>query len=148
MSAGSGPCASSAIRRLSIALLTATALGGCSAVANTKVAEQAVATFHERLDAAEFDAIYDQSADDLKKASTRQNFVAILEAVRRKLGTSKSSDQKGWNVNYNISSSFVTLSYATVYGGGEATEVFTYRMDGEMPLLAGYHINSTALLLN
>ena len=35
--------------------------------ADTAIAEQAVPRFHEQLDAARFDAIYNESGDELKK---------------------------------------------------------------------------------
>ena len=122
-------------------------LAGCSMSADTKLAEQAVPKFHEMLDAGQFNAIYTASSEDLKKAATQENFVALLEAVHRKLGPSKSSEQKSWNVNYHTSGTFVTLNYSTAYAEGEAAEQFVYRLEGKTALLAGYHINSNALIL-
>jgi len=115
--------------------------------ADTAIAEQAVPRFHEQLDAARFDAIYNESGDELKKASTQKDFVALLEAVHRKLGNTKSSGKTSWNVNYQTSGSFVTLGYKTSFDGGDAQEQFVYRLQDKAALLVGYHINSTALIL-
>jgi hypothetical protein len=120
---------------------------GCSMSADTALAEQAVPKFHEELDAGHFDAIYDASADELKSATTQQEFVALLEAVHRKLGNTKASDESGWNVNYQTSGSFVTLGYKTTFDGGSAEEQFVFRLHDKAASLAGYHISSNALIL-
>lgn len=122
-------------------------LCGCSMSADTALAEQAVPKFHEQLDAGSFDAIYEASAADLKQITTRQDFVAFLEAVHRKLGQTKGSDRTGWNVNYHTSGSFVTLTYKTIFDGGPAEEQFVFRLQDKAALLVGYHISSTALIL-
>jgi hypothetical protein len=122
-------------------------LAACSTSADTQLAQQAVTKFHEALDAGQSLAIYDASADELKKVETRENFAAFLDAVHRKLGNSKSSTQRGWGVNYQSSGTFVTLTYGTTYSQGDATERFVYRLAGDKALLAGYHVDSTALIL-
>jgi hypothetical protein len=63
------------------------------------------------------------------------------------LGKTKSAEKRGWNVNYHTSGTFVTLTYKTSYVEGEADEQFVYRLEGTVALLAGYHINSNALIV-
>jgi len=121
-------------------------LVGCSAPVDTELAEQAVKQFHQMLDSGQFEALYSGAAQDLKKATTQQDFVALLGAVHRKLGNVKSFSRKTWNVNYHTSGTFVTLNYSAVYTEGEATEQFVYRLQDGKALLAGYHVNSNALL--
>jgi hypothetical protein len=122
-------------------------VAGCSMSADTSLAEKAVPNFHNMLDAGQFDAIYAASSEELKHAATREDFVALLDAVHRKLGATKTSERKGWNVNYQTSGTFVTLGYATTYAEGEAAEQFVYRLQDEKALLAGYHVTSNALIL-
>ncbi len=122
-------------------------LVGCSLGGDAKLAEQAVPRFHQMLDAGQFDVVYADAADELKRASSRQDFVALLEVIHRKLGNSKTSTRQGWNVNYRTSGTFVMLTYATVYDQGDAAEQFVYRLVGEKALLVGYHVNSNALIL-
>jgi len=56
------------MRRALVGLVAlASILCGCSMTADTAIAEQAVPRFHEQLDAARFDAIYNESGDELKK---------------------------------------------------------------------------------
>jgi hypothetical protein len=132
------------MQRLSVVL--AVVLAGCSMSVDTELAEQAVPKFHEMLDAGQFEAIYATAAGDLRNAAKREDFVALLDAVHRKLGTTKSSEQKGWKVKYHTSGTFVTLNYSTVYEEGEATERFVYRLQDGKAVLAGYHISSTAFV--
>ena len=122
------------------------ALCGCSMSADTAIAEQGVPKFHEQLDAGRFDEIWDQAADELKKASPQPEFVEFLSAVHRKLGNTRSADKTGWNVNYQTSGSFVTLGYKTVFAEGDAQEQFVFRLQDKKALLVGYHINSMALI--
>jgi hypothetical protein len=132
------------------ALLLATlacALLGCSGSADTAAAEQAVSSFHELLNAGRFAEIYELSSDELKKASKQSDFVALLDAVHRKLGNTKSAVDQAWNVNYRTSGTFITLTYKTVYSEGDAAEQFVFRMQGPSAALAGYHINANALVV-
>jgi hypothetical protein len=126
----------------------ALAMAGCTMSADTKLAEDAVPKFHEMLDAGQFDEIYAGAGDELKHVATKQDFVALLAAVHRKLGASKTSTEKGWHVNIHTSGTIVTLNYATTYAQGEAGEQFVYKLDGGQALLVGYNINSNALILN
>ncbi len=120
---------------------------GCSVSADTAAAEQAVPRFHQSLDAGQFAEIYELSSDDLKKVASKHEFLSLLEAVHRKLGNTKSSEKQTWNINYHTSGTFVTLVYKTTYTEGEASERFVFRMRGNVATLAGYYINSNALIL-
>jgi hypothetical protein len=121
-------------------------LASCSMSAQSQAAATAVSGFHEKLDAGQFDSIYDASSDEMKKTTTRQDFDSLLAAVHRKLGTTKSANQLGWNVNYNTSGVFVRLTYGTKYAEGDAQEMFVYRMQGDKVSLAAYNISSNTLI--
>lgn len=122
-------------------------LSGCSPVANTAAAEQAVPQFHQLLDAGQFSEIYELSSEELKKVASKQDFLALLEAVHRKLGNTKSSEMQSLNITYKTSGTFLTLVYKTNFAEGEASERFVFRTHDKVALLAGYYINSNALLL-
>ena len=132
---------------LAIASAALVSLAGCSASADIKAAEQAVPHFHEQLDGGQFEQIWAGTSDDLKKVATQADFVALLTAVHRKLGGHKSEKEQGWSTNVTTSGTFVSLTYATAYDGGDAVERFVFRMDKDRALLAGYNINSNALIL-
>jgi hypothetical protein len=125
----------------------AVTLLGCARSADTAAAEQAVLNFHELLNAGRFTEIYELSSDELKKASTQSDFVALLDVVHRKLGNTKSAVDQAWNVNYHTSGTFITLTYKTVYSEGGAAEQFVFRMQGDSATLVGYHINANALVV-
>jgi len=135
------------MRLLAVSISTLSLLCACSMSGDTAVAEQAVPKFHEFLDAGRFAEIYEGASADLKNAGSQGDFVALLDAVHRKLGMVKSSEKQGWNVNYDTSGTFVTLTYKTTYAEGEAGEQFVYRIKGSAAALAGYHINSMALIV-
>jgi hypothetical protein len=135
------------MRSLLTVFISVALLAACSVSADTSQAEQGVRHFHELLDAGQSAAIYEAAGEDLKKVSTEAEFVAFLDAVHRKLGSSRSSSQKGWNVNYGTSGKFITLNYVTVYAEGEATEQFVYRLSDKEAVLAGYHVNSNVFIL-
>jgi hypothetical protein len=132
--------------RIALVVAAAILLAGCSASEQSKLAASAASGFHEKLDAGQFDSIYDASSDELKNATTRQDFDALLDAVHRKLGSTQSVQQTGWNVNYNMKGTFVTLAYGTKYSEGNAQEQFLYRLDGGRALLVRYNITSNTLI--
>jgi hypothetical protein len=133
------------MRKLIVAFVIG--LTGCSMSVDKTAAEEAVTRFHATLDAGQFDSIYADSSEDLKKVTTQEKLDALLEAVHRKLGPTRSLKEQSWNVNYHSSGTFITLTYATSYEGGDASEQFVYRLQGANALLAGYHINADALVL-
>jgi hypothetical protein len=67
-----------------LALLTGL-VAACSVSVDTSLAEHEVQHFHELLGSS---AIYEAAAEELKKVSPQAEFVALLDAVHRKLGRS------------------------------------------------------------
>ena len=134
------------IRSLILLLSTLFALSACSMSDDTALAENEVPRFHEALDSSQFEFLYNNGSENLKKAATMKEFVSLLEAVYRKLGNVSSSNKKTWNVNYHTSGTFVTLTYDTVFTQGKGTEQFVYKLSGKEAQLVGYHINSNDLI--
>ncbi|HTX47965.1 MAG TPA: DUF3887 domain-containing protein [Caulobacteraceae bacterium] len=129
-------------------LAAAIALAGCSMDKELPATQAAIDTFHAQLNAGSFDAIYQGASADMKQASTEDSLVKLLAAVHRKLGGFQTGKLQGWNENYNTGGHFVTVGYAATYDKGSASETFTYRLDGDHVLLAGFNINSNALIEN
>ena len=136
------------MQRILAALFAILLLAGCSASEDISVAEKGITKFHRQLNAGEFDAIYDDASKDMKHATHPKQFVPLLEAVHRKLGKFKKGKVAGWNVNYTTGGNLVSLGYEAEYERGNAAENFVFRMDEKEALLAGYHINSAALIIN
>ncbi|WEK00426.1 MAG: DUF4019 domain-containing protein [Candidatus Sphingomonas phytovorans] len=135
------------MKRITVAALLL-GLAGCSAGEDIPVAEKAVGRFHAMLDNGQNAQIYQASAAEMKAAATEPKLTALLEAVHRKLGTVKKAERKGWNDQVNTGGHFITLNYATSYMRGEAIETFVYKIADGQARLAGYNINSAAMMIN
>jgi hypothetical protein len=135
----------SAIVPLSFAVISL-AVSGCGAMKGKEAADKAVKLFHEQLDKGDFNNIYAATHADFKAAATEKDFVAMLEAVHRKLGPIQRSDAAGWNINSHNFKTTVVLTYKTTFAEGEAVETFTYRIEGDKAVLLGYNISSQVLI--
>jgi len=135
------------MRKSAWILAGAVALAGCSIGQDVPLAEAEATNFHKLLDAGKFDAIWQGASADLT-SSPKANFEKLLDAVHRKLGAFKGAQQQGWNDQATTSGHFITLTYQSHYEKGDAAENFVYRIDGGKAHLAGYHINSDALIYN
>jgi hypothetical protein len=135
------------MRNLGILALSAL-LAGCSVGADVPLATNAAAGFHRQLDAGKFAESYAAGAPELRGATTQQEWVQLLDAVHRKLGKFQSAAQTGWNDQMNTGGHFIVLTYQAKYERGAASEEFVYKIEGGKALLAGYHVNSNAFLVN
>ena len=133
--------------RVAVVVILGSVASACSVGKDTKAAESAVSTFREQLSKSAFGEIYNAAADDWKKSISREDSDAFLGAVNRKLGAVKSSTQTGWRDNATTSGHFVTLVYHTKFENGDGDETFVYRLEDGRSVLAGYHINSMAMLI-
>lgn len=109
-------------------------------------AEAAVANVHAQLNAGSFQQIYKDSDDSFKSATSQEHFIAILDAVHRKLGTVQSAEREGFFVNYGTTGEMIRLNYSTRFDTGTADEQFVFRVSGNEARLVGYHINSDLLI--
>lgn len=75
-------------------------------------------------------------------------FEEMLSAVQRKLGKAGKAEQQGWHVNFNNGRTFVTLTMETAYEKDKAMETFVYVKANDGVKLAGYNIQSRALIVN
>jgi hypothetical protein len=129
-----------------VPLLLATSCTGFAAKAE---AEGAVATFHQMLDTERYGDIYDASDDLFKNATPRSQFLDVLQAVHRKLGAVRSSQQKEFysqdraGVN---AGSYISMRYDTEFAEGRANESFNWRVVNGKVQLVGYNINSPLLI--
>jgi hypothetical protein len=141
-------CRSLGVRRLTWLLAAVFFVGGCSSGQDIAAAEGQISRFRQLMATQEFGRIYAEAADELRKTATEQDMVALLAAVDRKLGAVKDAEKNGWNVNFQTSGTFVTLGFKTQFEHGRGVETFVYRIADGRALLAGYHINSNALITN
>ena len=121
-------------------------LAGCSMSKDTALAQAQISVFHSELDAGSFQQIYLSSSPDLQKVASEGDFVKLLAAINRKLGNVKTSTQLTWKVFSGTSGTFVTVVNKSQFEQGSGDEQFVYRIDNGVAKLAGYHINSMALV--
>ncbi len=126
-----------------VIILVATA---CSTKEDLAAAEREVEKFHKAYNAAQFDAIYEKTTDDLKKSASGPEFVGMLETVQRKLGKMTDGKRVDWTVNFGTGGTTVKLVYETSFERGKGAETFNYRVSGKKVLLMGYNITSKDLL--
>jgi hypothetical protein len=111
------------------------------------IAEAAVDQFHRQYEAAEYQQIYEQSDQRMKDATTESDFVAVLTAMKRKLGTIQKSNELvpkwAWS---NDTGTEVNLTYDTNFKEGKGTEIFVFHMIGDQAILANYEIKSLDLI--
>lgn len=123
-------------------------LCACSPSLSTADSEAAVGKLHQQFDASRFEEVYDNSAPELKAATSKEKFLSFMKVVRRKLGTIHSTKQANWRVFAGTNGNFIDLVYNTTFEHGQGVESFRFRTDLGAPQLVGYHINSTELTTN
>ena len=126
----------------------ALARSACSIGKDVPLAEAGAARFHQSLDAGKFAETWQSAAPELRAATPQDKWLALLDAVHRKLGKFRTSKTIGWNDNFNNGVHFIVLNQEAQYERGTAQEQFVYRIDAGKAALAGYHVNSDALILN
>jgi len=134
------------MKRWLFTIFAALALAGCSAAADTKAAEAGVAKFHTDMDAGKYAQIYAASAVEMKSSISRDDFIKLLTGMHDKLGPYKSGKTTSWNVNVGTGGHMVTLQREVQFGRGPGTEEFVFRVQGNRAILAGWHVNSNALV--
>jgi len=132
------------MRRLFI-ILAALLVAACAQDVDREPAERAVTNFHHRLDAGQFETIYNEASPAFRNAVRKDTFLALLASVHGKLGAVKATKQKRWHTKLGEDSAVLTLEYATSFVGGDAQERFVWRLESDNVHLDGYQVTSTAL---
>lgn len=131
---------------LIVAMLLVAGLGCKTMTEGKPAAEKAVTRFHQMLAEEKYDEIYDQSAQQMKDATTKEDLEKLFRSVNTKLGKVTSTQNQTWKVgNFNLVST-VQLVQATQFEKGKGTESFTFVIEGSDAKLMGYHINSMDLI--
>lgn len=123
-------------------------LAGCKAGNPVQNATGKVATFHQRLDAGDYAAIYREAAPEITRNASEAQFAKLLGAVHDKLGKVRESKQIGWNAQVGTGGDVAELTMDTKFERGQGQEHFVFKGAGDEQKLAGYQVNSDALLTN
>jgi hypothetical protein len=124
------------------ALAVFVGLTGCGLKQNTKAAETEVDRFHQRWNADEFKAAYDEAHANFRNSQTADVIIGTLQGVKRNYGAFKSATRRSWGFNSDNGVTEVKLKYDSAYENGSAVEAFVYRMSGQKALLVSYDIMS------
>jgi hypothetical protein len=84
-------------------------IGSCSTKEDLAAAAREVKKFHQAYNAGLHDEIYEKTTDELKKKATRDDFVAMLDVVQRKLGKMTETKRANWNVSFSVGGSTVKV---------------------------------------
>jgi hypothetical protein len=123
---------------------------GLTGATQTAAGERAVQHLHALLDAGNGAQIVTE-ADPLFTSETSAAVATqFFRDLHAKFGGVRSSSLNTWIVNQQLATevraTFLRMDYRTQFAVGPATETFTWRIDGDRMLLAGYHIDSAAVL--
>lgn len=121
---------------------------GSALVQGRKLADAAVRHFHERLNAGDYEDIYDEADEGFRTGQSHDQSIKFMEAVHRKLGLARQETRLNVRVDTNARGTFLTTQYSTAFATGTATEMFTWVESSGTLRLYGYHIQSNALILN
>lgn len=117
-------------------------LSGCGLKQNTKAAEAEVDRFHQRWNADEFKAVYDEAHASFRNSQSADVIIGTLEGVKRNYGAFKSATRRSWGFSTDNGVTDVKLKYDSAYDNGSAVEAFVYRMSGDKAVLVNYDIMS------
>lgn len=132
-------------RILSIVLcLLLAACGGMND--DAAAARVSVSDFRSYVSSGDHEAIYAMADPLYKKSVTRGQHDKLFSILEKRLGDFGETTETGWKVNYTTNGEFVVLTFNTKFENGDGAETFTWKMTDGNPTLAGYNINSPALL--
>lgn len=107
-----------------------------------------VADFHQKLNGARYEEIYDAADPGFTAAGKREELVKFLAAVHTKLGNASAASMTNLQVNSSTGGSFVTAQYSTTFEHGPAVETFTLIKTNGTVKLYGYNVQANALVVN
>ena len=134
------------ILSLTLVIVASLIVGSCSLAKHRETARKAVDTFHNQLNAGQFQEIYAQSGDEFKKAASEADAIALFEAVHRKLGMVNQATETSWRVGTAPFGTTAMLAYDVEFSEGKGTEQFIFQMKDNKALLVNYNVNSPLLI--
>jgi hypothetical protein len=118
---------------------------GRGAYRNYRIARSAVDQFHQRLDRADYDSIYENATDAFRSAGSRGDEIKFFENVHQKMGNSGAISPAGFHVNWQSGHFLVDQVFITQFTQGQAQEAFVWIIDDGKPRLQTYRIDGPKL---
>ena len=119
-------------------------VAACSAPADILAASGAGKKFHDQYNQQKYAEMYAEADAKFRAAVKPEDWSKLLSRVNDKLGNETDATRIGFNVNYNVGGSTVTMTYSTKFQLGEGTEEFVWLKNGEGVRLLHYNIRSPA----
>jgi hypothetical protein len=109
-------------------------------------AEHEVAVFHERLESAQYDAIWTAAAPALRASTSQLVFSLYLDGIHDKMGSCAAPSKPiTYVANANTSGTTVRLQYRIKCANGALDEAFTFEKNDTMMALLGYQASNPFL---
>ena len=128
--------------------LVAVALLLVSCTVGTDEAKNGVSEFRARVAHGSLTEIYGAASPEFRQSATEEQFHRFMAGLERKLGTWQSAQEPAWNVMRGTSGHFVTLTYESQFSKGPAIEQFAWRIERGTPVLVGYNVRSSLLVMD
>jgi hypothetical protein len=119
---------------------------GCGMSDGFSAGKAAVTEFHSRMDAEQYDAIYDGADPLFRQSLSREDIRKFFGRLHKKFGKSTSTNTTGMHYNVTTEGKFVNINCTTTYTAGSVDEEFQWKMTGGKALLIKYNANSPLLL--
>jgi len=126
-------------------LLGVVMLWGCSAPVDIGAASGAGKKFHDEFNQQNYDKMYQEADPKFRSAVQSDAWSKLMTRVHDKLGNVTDATRTGFNVNYNVGGSTVTITYATKFQLGEGQEEFVWLKSNDELRLLHYNVRSSAL---
>lgn len=126
-------------------LLLSIFLPGCGAPEDIGAASGASKRFHDEFNQQNYAAIYQEADPKFREAVQQDGLAKLLTKVHDKLGNVTDATRTGFNVNYNVGGSTITMTYSTKFQQGEGQEQFVWLKSGGGVRLLNYNVRSAAL---
>jgi hypothetical protein len=134
------------LRHTGVGALALTACG-CVPQMDAKGSDEQIARFYQRVSAKQYEAIYQDSAPELKNSVTPALFTGMMQRIDRKLGACGAPQkQMSWRVNVTNTGTFRDQGYVRACANGKLDETVTTVTRAGKTVLAGYHANSPLLM--
>jgi len=120
-------------------------LSACNPRGHIEAAERAAKVFHDRYNAQQYDAIYDEAGPAFRASASKRDFVAYEANSHEKLGDLKSADIANYNILYLFAGPQVRLDYNSQFANGDAVESFEIHFKNDKPVIDAYRIDTPLL---
>jgi hypothetical protein len=118
---------------------------GKGAYHDYRLASAAVEHFHQQLNAADYDGIYEGASDELRRSATRDDVFKLLEKVHQRMGNAGKRSPAGFHVTWKTGRTTIDQVFETEFAMGRGQESFVWIIGQDQLRLYNYHIDSPLL---